>query len=230
MAYLLGPDGSLIESSTDGALPSGKLFLAGAVNSPPTFPGPNIGAQSGTVGVAISSSVASKFSDADALTFSALGSWPPGVTVSSAGVITGTPTTAGTYAGLSVRATDTAAQTVDSDTFTFTISAAGAGATISLTTANAVFSGSANPASGLGTFTSEVLRDNTGAVVASKGLNFVALYNDTTGALIVRKTGLSTNGSGVFSFADAALTPGQVYRVDWEDADGRRRMPRKAAT
>ena len=230
MAYLLGPDGSLIESSTDGALPSGKLFLAGAVNSPPTFPGPNIGAQSGTVGVAISSSVASKFSHADALTFSALGSWPPGVTVSSAGVITGTPTTAGTYAGLSVRATDTAAQTVDSDTFTFTISAAAAGATISLTTANAVFSGSANPASGLGTFTSEVLRDNTGAVVASKGLNFVALYNDTTGALVVRKTGLSTNGSGVFSFADAALTPGQVYRVDWEDADGRRRMPRKAAT
>jgi len=75
-----------------------------------------------------------------------------------------------------------------------------------------------------------VLRDNTGAIVASKGLNFVAIYNDTTGALVVRKTGLSTNGSGVFSFADAALTPSQVYRVDWEDADGRRRMPRKAAT
>jgi hypothetical protein len=28
----------------------------------------------------------------------------------------------------------------------------------------------------------------------------------------------------------AALTAGTTYRVDWEDVDGRRRMPRKAAT
>lgn len=230
MAYLVGPTGALIDDSTAGVLPDGGILLVGSGNAAPTFPGPNIGAQSGTVGLSVSNSVASKFSDSDALTFSAIGSWPPGLSVSSAGVITGTPTTAGTYASLSVRATDTIAQTVDSDTFTYTISAAAAGATISATTAAATFSGSAQPASGLGTFTSEVLKDNTGAVVASKGLTFVALYHDTTNALVVKKTGLSTNGSGIFSFADAAITTGQTYRVDWEDADGRRRMPRKAAT
>ena len=230
MAYILGPDGSLVEDSTAGLLPHGAILLVSSGNAAPTFPGPSIGAQSGTVGLAVSNSVASKFSDSDALTFSAIGSWPPGLTVSSAGVITGTPTTAGTYASLSVRATDTIAQMVDSDTFTYTISAAAAGATISTTTANATFSGSAQPASGLGTFTSEVLKDNTGTVVASKALTFVAIYNDSTGVLVVRKTGLSTNGSGIFSFSDALLTPGTTYRVDWEDADGRRRMPRKAAT
>jgi len=230
MAYLVGPTGALIDDSTAGVLPDGGILLVGSGNAAPTFPGPNIGAQSGTVGLSVSNSVASKFSDSDALTFSAIGSWPPGLSVSSAGVITGTPTTAGTYASLSVRATDTIAQTVDSDTFTYTISAAAAGATISATTAAATFSGSAQPASGLGTFTSEVLKDNTGAVVASKALTFVALYHDTTNALVVKKTGLSTNGSGIFSFSDAAVTTGQTYRVDWEDADGRRRMPRKAAT
>ena len=100
------------------------VLASGGGNAAPTFPGPNIGAQSGTVGVALTSNnVASKFSDTDALTFSAIGSWPAGVTVSSAGVISGTPTTAGTYATLKVRATDTADQTIDSDTFTFTISA-----------------------------------------------------------------------------------------------------------
>lgn len=139
MAYLLGPDGALVEDSTAGALPSGKLFLAGG-------------------------------------------------------------------------------------------GASAAGATIAATTDAATFSGSAGPASGLGTFTSDPLRDNVGNLVINKGLAHVALYHDSTGALVVRKTGLSTNAAGVFTFADALITPGQVYRVDWEDADGRRRMPRKAAT
>lgn len=120
--------GKTLTSSAAGDYKSGALLFAkasGGGNSPPTFTGPNIGNQTGTVGTALTSNnIASKFSDTDALTFSAVGTWPPGVTVSSAGVISGTPTTAGTYSGLSVRATDTAAQTVDSDTFTFTISAA----------------------------------------------------------------------------------------------------------
>ena len=109
----------------------GLVDFGGATsNAAPTFPGPNIGNQTGTVGAALSNNnVASKFSDSDALTFSAVGSWPPGVIVSSAGVISGTPTTAGTYASLKVRATDTAAQTVDSDTFSFTISATDTDAT-----------------------------------------------------------------------------------------------------
>lgn len=81
------------------------------------------------------------------------------------------------------------------------------------------------------TFQSEILKDNTGAVLASKSLNFVRLYDDTSGALVVSKTGLSTDSNGRFSFTDAALTvAGTMYRVDFETAEGHRRMPRKATT
>lgn len=82
---------------------------------------------------------------------------------------------------------------------------------------------------GPATFTSEPLKDNTGLLQASKALNYVALYNTATGSLVVRKTGLSTNSSGVFSVSDALLVAGTIYAVDWETVDGKRRMPRKAA-
>ena len=109
-------------------------------------------------------------------------------------------------------------------------SSGSATSTITATTENSVGVLTSTGSTSNGTFTSEVLRDNTGAIVASKTLNHVALYNDTTGVLVVRKTGLSTDGSGVFSFTDAALSAGVTYRVDWEDVDGRRRMPGKVAT
>lgn len=80
-----------------------------------------------------------------------------------------------------------------------------------------------------GTFTSEVLKDYAGNVLANTALNFVRFYNDTTGALVLNKTGVSTNGSGIVTFSDAALVAGTTYRVDWETAAGSRRMPRKAA-
>lgn len=80
-----------------------------------------------------------------------------------------------------------------------------------------------------GTFTSDVLKDYAGNVLANTALNFVRFYNDTTGALVLNKTGVSTNGSGIVTFSDAALVAGTTYRVDWETAAGSRRMPRKAA-
>ena len=80
-----------------------------------------------------------------------------------------------------------------------------------------------------GTFTSEVLKDYAGNVLSNTALNFVRFYNDTTGALVLSKTGVSTNGSGIVTFSDAALVAGTTYRVDWETSAGSRRMPRKAA-
>lgn len=80
-----------------------------------------------------------------------------------------------------------------------------------------------------GTFTSEVLKDYAGNVLENVSLNFVRFYNDTTGALVLNKTGVSTNGSGIVTFTDAALVAGTTYRVDWETSAGSRRMPRKAA-
>jgi uncharacterized protein YaiE (UPF0345 family) len=62
-------------------------------------------------------------------------------------------------------------------------------------------------------------------------LDWVRLYNVTTGALVVTKTGLSTNSAGVFTVTDAALTVGQTYKADWQlTTTGETRMPSKAAT
>jgi hypothetical protein len=74
-----------------------------------------------------------------------------------------------------------------------------------------------------------VLKDYAGNVLANTALNFVRFYNDTTGALVLNKVGVSTNGSGIVTFSDAALVVGTTYRVDWETTAGSRRMPRKAA-
>ena len=101
--------------------------------------------------------------------------------------------------------------------------------TIATTLGNIVGSINSTGSTANGTFTSEVLKDYAGNVLANTTLNFVRFYNDTTGALVLNKTGVSTNGSGIVTFSDAALVAGTTYRVDWETAAGSRRMPRKAA-
>lgn len=171
--------------------------LVSSGNAAPTFPGPNIGNLTGAVGVALSANdVHAKFSDVDALTFSAVGSWPPGVTVSSAGVISGTPTTAGTYSALKVRATDTAAQTVDSDTFTFTITT-------------------------LAAITITDLKDlTTGTLRASESGITAIINNVTTGALVVKLTGLTSTAGGDITISDAALVAATQYRVTIILSDG----------
>ena len=102
--------------------------------------------------------------------------------------------------------------------------------TITATLANVVGSITSSGSLSNGTFTSEVLKDYAGNVLANVSLNFVRFYNDTTGVLVLNKTGVSTNASGIVTFSDAALVAGTTYRVDWETAAGSRRMPRKAAS
>lgn len=101
--------------------------------------------------------------------------------------------------------------------------------TITATLGNVVGAITSTGSTANGTFTSEVLKDYAGNVLANTALSFVRFYNDTTGALILSKTGVSTNGSGIVTFSDASLVAGTTYRVDWETAAGSRRMPRKAA-
>lgn len=101
-------------------------------------------------------------------------------------------------------------------------------ASLNLQTDDSVFSGSGS-SSGSATFTSYPLYALSGALEASVDLNFVRLYNESTGALVLNKTGLSTNAAGIFSFSDPALTAIN-YRVDWETSTGHRRMPIKAAS
>ena len=79
------------------------------------------------------------------------------------------------------------------------------------------------------TFTSEILRDEFGLVLASLAMSYYRLYNVSTGALVVSKTGLSTDSLGKVSFSDAALTAATSYKSDWLSAAGHYRMPAKAA-
>lgn len=189
-----------------------------AVNAAPSFPGPNIGNQTGSVGTSYSLNIASKFNDSDALTFSAVGTWPAGITVSGAGLISGTPTTAGTYSTLKVRATDTAAQTVDSDTFSFTISAVGnASASGGTGTGTGTGSGGAatGGATGTGSFTSDVLVNNTGTVLAST----TVYWSWWQGAIGATPTSLThgssvTNASGIFTAASLPTGAGFMLARD----------------
>jgi hypothetical protein len=80
-----------------------------------------------------------------------------------------------------------------------------------------------------GTLVSEPLRTNNGTLLASTALAFVAIYDDTTSELVLRRTGLSTDASGIFTVTDPAIVDGIHYRVDWETSGGHRRMPRKLA-
>lgn len=77
----------------------------------------------------------------------------------------------------------------------------------------------------VGSITSEPLRTNNGTLLANTALSYVAVYNVSTGELVVRRTGLSTNALGVFSFSDPTIFAGVQYRVDWETVAGQRRMP-----
>lgn len=82
----------------------------------------------------------------------------------------------------------------------------------------------------VGTFTSEPLyRLVDGVLMANTSFTYYRLYN-TAGALVVSKTGISSNSSGVISFTDAAVVTGTVYKSDWLTASGEFCMPGKAAT
>ncbi len=83
--------------------------------------------------------------------------------------------------------------------------------------------GSFGPAPG--TFTSQPLNSNNGTTLASAALSYVAAYDSTTGALVARFTGLSTDSLGRFTVSSPLLTPGVTLRWDWETAAGQRRMP-----
>jgi serine protease len=84
----------------------------------------NPGSQTGTVGTAVSLQISATDSGGASLTYSASG-LPAGLSISSSGLITGTPTTANTYS-VTVTATDTTGAT-GSTSFTWTINGSGGG-------------------------------------------------------------------------------------------------------
>lgn len=93
----------------------------------------------------------------------------------------------------------------------------------SVTLDDAAPGGSFGPAGG--TFTSPPLNSNNGTALVSAPLSYVAAYDATTGALVARFTGLTTDSLGRFTVSSALLSPGATLRWDWETAAGQRRMP-----
>lgn len=188
-------------AANDSAVETSAQFTTSAANTSPSFTGPNIADISGTEAIALTPvDVSARFFDSESgLTFSAVGSWPAGVTVSSAGVISGTPTTAGTYASLQVRATDAGSLTADSNAFTITVAAA-AIPSINVT---------------------DPLKNNTGTVLASQSGVRVAVLQAADLVSVFETSGLTTNGSGILAtISDASITAGQQYHVAIKLADG----------
>lgn len=101
-----------------------------ASGTPVSFSG-TIPTQSATEGTPFSVDLSTYFSGSETpFTYSVQsGALPTGLTLnSSTGVISGTPTTAGTASGIVIRATDTGAGTADSNGFSITVAAASDGA------------------------------------------------------------------------------------------------------
>ncbi len=192
-------------------------------NEAPTFSG-TISVPTLTAGAAMTPvSVSGLYGDPDSgdtAAYTAIGTWPSGVTAnSSTGQISGTPAAAGTFASLQVRRTDSGSLAIDSNTFTITV--------VDPSTLTGTAIPDAAEATGdLGVAYSRVtsgeLKTNNGT--AHTSAPFEAFVNNaTTGALIVKKTGLTSSGSTTAptcTFTDAALPAvGTTVRVTWRRTD-----------
>ena len=104
--------------TTAGILALVRLREQGAGSTPISFSG-TVPTLTGTQGSAFSQSLASYFSGSlTPFTYSLQsGTLPAGLSLSSGGTISGTPTVGGTFAGLVVRGTDTGSNTADTNAF-----------------------------------------------------------------------------------------------------------------
>ncbi|GAA2052509.1 hypothetical protein GCM10009839_69950 [Catenulispora yoronensis] len=103
--------------------PNGLTAFTSGGTSSETVTVTNPGSLSGVVGTAVSKQISATDSAGKALTYSATG-LPAGLSISSSGLISGTPTTAGTS---SVTVTASSGTASGSTTFSFTITSSGGG-------------------------------------------------------------------------------------------------------
>lgn len=89
--------------------------------------------------------------------------------------------------------------------------ASGSTATLSLGAPTATASGTS---AGVGTIVTRQLKLNTTTLLANISGWTVDVWNASTGAFVVRKTGLTTDGNGRLTFSDAAITAGGDYVYD----------------
>jgi hypothetical protein len=210
-----GKAGVLVGGNATAAMGIDEVELGNVTsNDPPTFSGPNIDDITVTVNTSIGSTdYSGRFTDAgDTLTFAVVGTLPTGVSLSSAGVLSGTPTQTGTFAGLVIRATDTAAQTVDSDTFTITVNAAGdtTPPTLSSPTSSAT-----GPTTGSGGVTTDEGNGTLYAVVTTSATAPTAAQiragQNQAGAAAVYAANQAVSSTGAKTFNATGLSPSTTY-------------------
>jgi len=71
-------------------------------------------------------------------------------------------------------------------------------------------------------FMTPVLKNNTGTILSGETGVVCNVYNVSTGALVLRKTGLSSDGNGLVSVTDITLVAGTSYSYEIVLAGGRR--------
>lgn len=78
-----------------------------------------------------------------------------------------------------------------------------------------------------GVITTPVLKNNTGTTLAWVSGIVANIYHPTTGALVVRKTGLTSDGSGIVTISDVLLSAGTTYayELDLSASSQGRRLP-----
>jgi hypothetical protein len=81
------------------------------------------------------------------------------------------------------------------------------------------------PTGGAPTLVTPPMKNNTGTLLANLSGITVNVYDAGTGALVVRKTGLSSNAAGVVSISDAALVSGTAYAYEVVTPSSGRRLP-----
>lgn len=76
-----------------------------------------------------------------------------------------------------------------------------------------------------GGFFTPTLKNNTGTILASETGAIVNIYNSTTGALIVQKTGVTSDVNGIMAISDPLLRIGTMYSYEVVLASNGRRLP-----
>lgn len=197
-----------------------SVLLAGAASggsTPVSFSG-TVNSQSAAVGTAFNLNLSSFFAGSlTPFTYSLVAGSLAGTGLSlnaATGVISGTPSTAGTISGLQVQATDTGSNTAQTNTFSITVQAAGIGSAITYTVPSRTFAAQANAtAPTVPSFTLIDLANNSNVPWTNTSGITVDVLNVSTGALVVRKTGLTSTAGADLVVSDAALVAGTTYNV-----------------